>query len=150
MNEVDGKYTLFKGWKAKLGVAQNVSLIGEDFGTLTVSLTFQKDETIITAGKSQYFEMQQAACAHKRPSRWDLSVTVRELTVAEVARTLLLTAPAPPTRCSSWCSTDFGLGDLLLMCDASADDLKRSRPANCAVGRRLPKLNPHFSRRGRR
>lgn len=61
VNEVDGKYTLFKGWKAKLGVAQNVSLIGEDFGTLTVSLTFQKDETIVTAGKSQYFEMQQAA-----------------------------------------------------------------------------------------
>lgn len=38
VNEVD-KYTLFKGWKAKLGVAQNVALIGEDFGTLTVSLT---------------------------------------------------------------------------------------------------------------
>jgi len=24
-------------------------------------LTFQKDETIVTAGKSQYFELQQAA-----------------------------------------------------------------------------------------
>jgi hypothetical protein len=61
INEVDGKYTIFKGYKAKLGVAQNVSLIGDDFGTLTVSLTFQKDETIVTGGKSQYFEMQQAA-----------------------------------------------------------------------------------------
>ena len=39
----------------------NVSLIGDDFGTLQVSLTFQKDETIVTAGKSQYFELQQAA-----------------------------------------------------------------------------------------
>lgn len=61
VNEVDGKPIVFKGYKAKLGVAQNVSLIGDDFGTLQVSLTFQKDETIVTAGKSQYFEMQQAA-----------------------------------------------------------------------------------------
>jgi hypothetical protein len=61
VNEVDGKYTLFKGWKAKLGVAQNVSLIGDDFGTLAISVAFQKDETIVGAGKSQYFEMQQAA-----------------------------------------------------------------------------------------
>ena len=61
VNEVDGKPIVFKGYKAKLGVAQNVSLIGDDFGTLQVSLTFQKDETIVTAGKSQYFELQQAA-----------------------------------------------------------------------------------------
>ena len=61
VNEVDGKNLIFKGYKAKLGVAQNVSLIGDDFGTLQVSLTFQKDETIVTAGKSQYFELQQAA-----------------------------------------------------------------------------------------
>ena len=61
VNEVDGKSLIFKGYKAKLGVAQNVSLIGDDFGTLQVSLTFQKDETIVTAGKSQYFELQQAA-----------------------------------------------------------------------------------------
>lgn len=60
VNEVDGKYLIFRGYKAKLGVAQNVSLIGDDFGTLQVSLTFQKDSTIVTAGKSQYFELQQA------------------------------------------------------------------------------------------
>jgi len=51
---------LLKVWKAKLGVAQNVSLIGDDFGTLAISVAFQKDETIVGAGKSQYFEMQQA------------------------------------------------------------------------------------------
>jgi hypothetical protein len=61
VNEVDGKYTVFKGFKAKLGVAQNVGLIGDDFGTLQVSFSLQKDETIVTAGKSQYFEMQQAS-----------------------------------------------------------------------------------------
>jgi len=59
VNEVDGKRLVFKGYKAKLGVAQNVSLIGDDFGTLQASLTFQKDETIVTPGKSQYFELQQ-------------------------------------------------------------------------------------------
>jgi hypothetical protein len=35
-------------------------LIGEDFGTLTLSFSVQKDETITTGGKSQYFELQQA------------------------------------------------------------------------------------------
>jgi hypothetical protein len=60
VNQVDGKQLIFKGYKAKLGVAQNVSLIGDDFGTLQISLTFQKDETIVTGGKSQYFELQQA------------------------------------------------------------------------------------------
>jgi hypothetical protein len=50
----------FKGYKCKLGVAQGVSLIGDDFGTLTVTFSLQKDETITTPGKSQYFEMQQA------------------------------------------------------------------------------------------
>jgi hypothetical protein len=60
INEVDGKYSVFKGFKCKLGVAQNVGLIGEDFGTLTLSFSVQKDETITTPGKSQYFEMQQA------------------------------------------------------------------------------------------
>jgi len=61
INEVDGKYTVFKGYKAKIGAAQQVALIGEDFGTLAVSLTFQKDETIVTGGKSQYFELQTAS-----------------------------------------------------------------------------------------
>jgi len=60
INEVDGKYSVFKGFKCKLGVAQNVGLIGEDFGTLTLSFSVQKDETITTGGKSQYFELQQA------------------------------------------------------------------------------------------
>ena len=60
INEVTGKYTSWKGYKCKLGVAQNVGLIGEDFGTLAVSFSVQKDETITTSGQSQYFQMQQA------------------------------------------------------------------------------------------
>jgi len=59
VNEVDGKKYVGKIWLAKLGVAQNVEFIGDDFGTLSLSVTIQKDETIVTAGKSQYFEMQQ-------------------------------------------------------------------------------------------
>lgn len=61
INEVDGKYTVGKFWKCKLGVAQNVGLIGDDFGTLTLTFAVQKDETIVTAGKSQYFALEAAA-----------------------------------------------------------------------------------------
>lgn len=60
INEVDGKYTVGRFWKCKLGVAQNVAMIGDDFGTLAVSFTIQKDETV-TGGKSQYFELEAAA-----------------------------------------------------------------------------------------
>lgn len=60
VNEVDGKYTVFRIWKAKLGVAQGVSFIGDDFGTLALSVTIEKDETV-TGGKSQYYEIEAAA-----------------------------------------------------------------------------------------
>jgi len=60
-NEVDGKDIIFRGYKAKLGVAQNVALIGDDFGTLRVTFTLQKDGSIVAVGKSQYFEIEQAA-----------------------------------------------------------------------------------------
>lgn len=60
INEVTGKYSVVRVWKAKLGVAQGVGFIGDDFGTLAVSLTVEKDETI-TTGQSQYFEIEAAA-----------------------------------------------------------------------------------------
>ena len=59
INEVDGKYTTIKIWKAKLGVAENLGFITEDFGTLTMSITIQKDETVSSAGgASQYFRLE--------------------------------------------------------------------------------------------
>jgi hypothetical protein len=59
INEIDGKYTIVKIWKGKLGVAQGLGFITEDFGTLTMSLTIQKDETVSAAGgKSQYFMIE--------------------------------------------------------------------------------------------
>jgi hypothetical protein len=59
INEIDSKYTTIKIWKAKLGVAQGLGFITEDFGTLTMSVTIQKDETVSAAGgKSQYFMLE--------------------------------------------------------------------------------------------
>ncbi len=59
INGVTGKPTLGKFYKCKLGVAANVPLIGNDFGTLQLTFTVQKDETIVAVGKSQFFELQQ-------------------------------------------------------------------------------------------
>jgi hypothetical protein len=59
INEIDGKYTTLKIWKAKLGVAQNIGFITDDFNTLTLSITIQKDETVSAAGgASQYFRLE--------------------------------------------------------------------------------------------
>ncbi len=42
------------------GVAANVGMIGEEFGTLQVTFTVEKDATVPGVGKSQFFELQQA------------------------------------------------------------------------------------------
>lgn len=54
INEVDNKYLSVKFWKCKLGAAQNVSLIGDDFGALEVSFSVQSDDTVVTSGFSKY------------------------------------------------------------------------------------------------
>lgn len=58
INQVDGKYFVGKIWKAKLGAASGLPFISDDFATLTVSLTIEKDETIVTGGVSQYAQLQ--------------------------------------------------------------------------------------------
>lgn len=60
-NGVTGKPAIGRFWKCKLGVAQNVGLIGDDFGTLQVSFTVEKDETVPGAGTSKFFALEQAA-----------------------------------------------------------------------------------------
>lgn len=60
INEVDGKYTVGRFYKCKLGVAAGIDLIGDDFGTLAVSFTIQKDETVVGVGISQYFQLETA------------------------------------------------------------------------------------------
>ena len=59
VNAYNGKAMIVHGHKVKLGVAQNVDFIGDDFGTLTISLTFEKDDTITTPGLSQYIEINE-------------------------------------------------------------------------------------------
>lgn len=54
VNQVNGKASTRRIYKAKLGVAQQISEIGDDFGTLQLSLSIQKDSTIVAAGISQY------------------------------------------------------------------------------------------------
>jgi hypothetical protein len=58
VNGVDSKYALARLWKCKLGVAQNISMIGEDFATLTITFTVLKDDTITGAGLSKFLELE--------------------------------------------------------------------------------------------
>ena len=77
----------------------------------------------------------------------ELTVVVRELTVAEV-RSALLTDEAVGDPLQSLVFDGFGLGDLLMLCDASASDLERCTPSE--LERELvpacKELNPFFFR----
>lgn len=61
VNTVNGKRTTGRWYKCKLGVASDLPFIGDDFGTLPLTFTVEKDETIVASGKSQFFEIQQEA-----------------------------------------------------------------------------------------
>lgn len=60
VNAVTGKAASVRQYKCKLGVAANVGLIGDDFGTLALTFTVEKDATISGGGASQFFSIQQA------------------------------------------------------------------------------------------
>lgn len=60
VNGVDGKYATNRIYKAKLGVAQNVSYISEDFNTLSLSFSVEKDTTVAGAGISQFLKLETA------------------------------------------------------------------------------------------
>lgn len=61
INTVTGKPAATRLYKCKLGVAADVAQIGDDFGTLQVTLTVEKDATIVGAGLSQFLSMQEAS-----------------------------------------------------------------------------------------
>lgn len=61
INIVTGKYASVRIHRAKLGVASGVDMIGEDFGSLPISFTMEKDATITAAGTSKFFAMEQAS-----------------------------------------------------------------------------------------
>jgi len=58
VNAVDSKYGTSRIYKAKLGVASNISMIGEDFASLDISFTVQKDTTVTGAGISQFLKQE--------------------------------------------------------------------------------------------
>lgn len=58
VNAVDNKGAMSRLYKAKLGVASNISMIGDDFATLSVSFTVQKDTTVTGAGISQFLKLE--------------------------------------------------------------------------------------------
>lgn len=58
INAVDSKYNTTRIYKAKLGVASNISMIGEDFATLDINFTVLKDTTVTGAGISQFLKQE--------------------------------------------------------------------------------------------
>lgn len=57
VNQVDGKYVKLRIWEIKLGAPKNISMIGDDFATLSLEFSVIKDTTIVSG--SQYFDMEQ-------------------------------------------------------------------------------------------
>lgn len=58
INSVNGKAAMARLYNVKLGVAGNVGQIGEDFGTLSLTFTVNKDTTITGAGISQFLKLE--------------------------------------------------------------------------------------------
>ncbi len=61
VNGVDGKYATNRIYKAKLGVAQNVGYISEDFNTLSLTFSIEKDTTVSGGGISQFLKLESEA-----------------------------------------------------------------------------------------
>lgn len=61
VNAVDGKAATARLWKCKLGVAKDIGMITEDFGTLQLSFTVVKDDTVTGTGISKFLSLQQAS-----------------------------------------------------------------------------------------
>lgn len=59
LNEArSGKRTRISAYRVKIGAAQNLSLIGEDYAALEVTGKLLKDTTKVGAGISQYFKVE--------------------------------------------------------------------------------------------
>ena len=58
LNEArSGKQTIVRVHRSRIGAAQNLALIGDEYGALEVSGKLLKDTTIVGAGLSQYFKV---------------------------------------------------------------------------------------------
>jgi hypothetical protein len=59
INSVNGKALVVKIFKAQLGALSSLSLISDDFITLSLPFSVVKDSSISAAGKSQYVQIEQ-------------------------------------------------------------------------------------------
>jgi hypothetical protein len=74
------------------------------------------------------------------------TITVNELTVAEV-RQVLLTAPSAADPLHALVFDGFGLNDLAMLCSATAEDLEAYTPSELKpLVEACKDLNPHFFR----
>lgn len=61
-NTIDGKPAVDRIYKARLGAVKQLSRIGNgQFGALQIEFTVEKDPTITTSGKSQYYKHSSAS-----------------------------------------------------------------------------------------
>lgn len=61
VNTVNNKANSTRLYKCKVGVASDVSRIGDDFGTLQLTVAVEKDETIVGLGLSKFMQAQEAS-----------------------------------------------------------------------------------------
>lgn len=61
INTVNDKATTSRLYKCKVGVAADVARIGDDFGTLQLTVSVEKDDTIVGAGLSKFLQMQEVS-----------------------------------------------------------------------------------------
>lgn len=60
---VSGEPSTARFYKVKLGLAGDVSMIGDDFANLSLSMTIEEDPTIIGTGLSKFLKLQQLGVA---------------------------------------------------------------------------------------
>lgn len=60
---VSGEPVTARFYKVKLGLAGDIALIGDDFATLSLSMTIEEDATIIGTGLSKFLKIQQLGAA---------------------------------------------------------------------------------------
>jgi hypothetical protein len=56
---VSGEPITARVYKVKFGLAGDIALIGDDFATLSLSMTIEEDATIIDSGLSKFLKLQQ-------------------------------------------------------------------------------------------
>ncbi len=61
VNTVNDQANSTRLYKCKVGVAADVSRIGDDFGTLQLTVAVEKEDSIVGAGLSKFMQVQEAS-----------------------------------------------------------------------------------------